>query len=131
MNMSDFKHEFGVRPHILAQVVICYIQKVTKFAPWDVVGILWNEFQLNAFFEEFQCVTIGLPFLLPHCPTPSYTSLQDRMLANIFFCFVLVIYQHTECIPKVFWLKIYTNLVLFITHYQCKASLEVQNNRFL
>jgi hypothetical protein len=34
------------------------------------MGILWNEFQLNAFLEEFPCVAMGLPFLLIHCPPP-------------------------------------------------------------
>ncbi len=63
MHMPNLKHEFSVRPHILAQVIICCIHKVTKFSPWDVVGILWNEFQLNAFLKKFPCVAMGFPFL--------------------------------------------------------------------
>ncbi len=52
----------------MAQVVISCIHKVTERASWDIVGILWNEFQLNVFFEEFPCVDMILPFLLPHRP---------------------------------------------------------------
>ncbi len=70
MHMSNFKHEFGVCLHILVQVVIFYVHKVTEFTPWDVVKIIWNEFWLNAFFEKFPCVAMGLPFLLPHYPPP-------------------------------------------------------------
>jgi hypothetical protein len=64
------KHEFGICPHIMAQVIIGCIHKVIEFAPRNVVEILWDEFQLNAFFEKFPCVTMGLPFLLPHCLPP-------------------------------------------------------------
>jgi hypothetical protein len=68
--MLDPKHEFGIHPHILAQAFICCSHKVIEFASSNVVGILWNEFQLNAFFEEFTGVSMGLPFLLPHYPPP-------------------------------------------------------------
>jgi hypothetical protein len=68
--MLNFKHEFGVGPHILTQIVIVYIHKVTKFASRNVVGILWDEFRLNTLLEEFPCVARGLPFFLPHRPPP-------------------------------------------------------------
>ncbi len=48
----------------------CCIHKVVEFTSWNVVRIFWNEFQLNEFLEEFPCVSMGLPFLLPHCPPP-------------------------------------------------------------
>jgi hypothetical protein len=80
MHMPDLQHEFGIRPHILAQVVICCVHKVTEFAPWDVVRIIWKEFRLNVLFEEFPCVAMGLPFLLPHHPPPSGgIALQIRL----------------------------------------------------
>jgi hypothetical protein len=68
--MSDLKHEFGICPHILTQVVVCSIHKVTEFAPRDVIGILWNEFGLDALFNEFLGIAMVLPFLLSHCPPP-------------------------------------------------------------
>ncbi len=80
MHMSNFKHKFGVRLHILAQVVICCVHKVTKFASWDVIKILWNEFQFDAFFEEFPSIAMVLPFLLPHHPPPCGSiAFQIRM----------------------------------------------------
>ncbi len=71
-HMSDLMHEFGICLHILVQIIICRVHEVTKFAPRNVVKILWNEFQLKAFLEEFPCVAMGFPFLLPHCPPPCW-----------------------------------------------------------
>ncbi len=51
MHVPDLKHEFGISPHILPQVLICDIHKVTNFAPRDVVGIPWDKFGLHAVFE--------------------------------------------------------------------------------
>jgi hypothetical protein len=70
MHVPDLKHEFGIGLHILAQIVICSIHKVTEFAPRDVVEILWDELRFDAFFEKFPRVAMVLPFLLPHCPPP-------------------------------------------------------------
>jgi hypothetical protein len=70
MHVPDFKHEFGIILQILPQVVICDIHKVAKFAPRDVVGILWDKFGFNTFFKEFPSVTMVLPLLLSHCPPP-------------------------------------------------------------
>jgi hypothetical protein len=68
--MPDFEHEFGVCPHILPQVIVCGIHKVAKFAPRDVVKILWDEFGLDALFKEFPSVAMVLPFFLSHNPPP-------------------------------------------------------------
>ncbi len=68
--MPDLKHELGVSPHILPQIFIYGIHKVTKFAPRDVVGIPWNKFRLKAFFKEFPCVNMVLPLLLSDRPPP-------------------------------------------------------------
>jgi hypothetical protein len=46
MHVSDLEHEFGIGPHILAQIVVCSIHKVPEFAPRNVVRILWDKFQL-------------------------------------------------------------------------------------
>ncbi len=68
------KDWYGIQPTIGRQ------HKVTKFTPWNVVRILWNEFWLNMFLEEFPCVAIGLPFLLPHCLPPcGGIALQIRL----------------------------------------------------
>ncbi len=39
MHVLDLKHEFGISPHILQQVVIYGIHKVAESTPQDVVGI--------------------------------------------------------------------------------------------
>jgi len=39
MHVPDFKHEVEISPHILPQVFISGIHKVTEFAPQDVVRI--------------------------------------------------------------------------------------------
>jgi hypothetical protein len=68
--VPDLKHEFGISPHILPQVFICGIHKVTEFAPRDVVEIPWNEFRLKAFLKELPCVAMVLPLLLFHSSPP-------------------------------------------------------------
>jgi hypothetical protein len=68
--VPDLEHEFEISRHILPQVIICDIQKVTEFAPPNVVKIPWNKFGLDVFLEEFPSVTMVLPFLLSHCPPP-------------------------------------------------------------
>jgi hypothetical protein len=70
MHVPDLEHEFGVSPHILPQIFICGIHKVTKFAPRDVVGVPGDKFSLDAFLDELPSVTMGLPFLLSHCFPP-------------------------------------------------------------
>jgi hypothetical protein len=55
--------------HIAASYHLSH-HEVTEFASWDVVIILWNEFQLNAFLKKFPCVAMGLPFFVPHCLPP-------------------------------------------------------------
>jgi hypothetical protein len=70
MHVPDLKHEFEISPHILLQVVICGIHKVTEFAPQNVVEVLWNEFRFNAFPKELSSVTMVLPLLLFQCPPP-------------------------------------------------------------
>jgi hypothetical protein len=70
MYVPDLEHEFGVSLHILPQIFICGIHKVTKFAPGDVVEVPWNKFGLNAFLEELPSVTMVFPFLLSHCLPP-------------------------------------------------------------
>ncbi len=66
MHVPDLKHELGVSPHILPQIFICGIHKVMKFAPRDVIGILWDKFGFDAFVEELPSVTMDFPFLLSH-----------------------------------------------------------------
>jgi hypothetical protein len=80
MHMSNFKHGFGVCLHILAQIIICWVHKVTKFTPWNVVKILWNEFQLNTFLQEFSCVAMALPFLSLYCLccNPTLAKCEDE-----------------------------------------------------
>jgi len=68
--VPDLKHEFGIGPHILLQVIICGIHKVMELAPQDVVGIPWNKLRLKAFFKELPSVAMVLPFLLSHRPPP-------------------------------------------------------------
>ncbi len=70
MHVLNLKHEFGISPHILPQVLICGIHKVTELAPRDVVEILWNKLQLKAFLKELQNVAMVLPLLLSHRPPP-------------------------------------------------------------
>jgi hypothetical protein len=68
MHVPNLKNEFEINPHILPQVFISGIHKVTKFAPQDVVKIPWNNFELDVFFEEFPSVAMVLPLLLSQCP---------------------------------------------------------------
>jgi hypothetical protein len=70
MHVPDFKHEFRISPHLLPQVLICDIHKVTEFAPRDVVGVPWDKFGFNAVFEELPNVAMVLPHLLSHYPPP-------------------------------------------------------------
>jgi len=70
MHVLDLKHEFGITPHILLQVVICGIHKVMEFALRDVIGIPWNKFDFDMFFKKFPSVTMVLLFFLSHCPPP-------------------------------------------------------------
>jgi hypothetical protein len=70
MHVPDLKHEFGISPHILPQVLIYGIHKVTEFAPQDVVEVPWDKFGLNAILEKLLSVAMVLPFLLSHCPPP-------------------------------------------------------------
>jgi hypothetical protein len=64
---------------------------VHQFTPQNVVEILGNEFQLNTLLEEFPCVAMGFPFLLPHHPPPcggialqiELGKFHNRMLTNL------------------------------------------------
>jgi hypothetical protein len=89
--MPDLKHEFEISPHILPQILICGIHKVTKVAPQDVIGVPWDKFDLNAILEELPSVAMGLPLLLSHCPPPcgdiafqvELGKLHGRMSSNL------------------------------------------------
>jgi len=70
MHVPDLKHEFEVSLHIFPQIFICGIHKVAKFTPRDVIGVPWDKFGLDVFFEEFPSVAMVLPFLLSHYPPP-------------------------------------------------------------
>jgi hypothetical protein len=70
MHVPNLKHEFGISLHILLQILICGIHKVTKFAPRNVIGIPRNKFGLNAVLEELPSVAMALPLFLSHCPPP-------------------------------------------------------------
>ncbi len=70
MHVPDLKHEFGISPHILPQVLVCGIHKVKKFAPRDVVGISQDKFSLHVVLEKLLSVAMAFPFLLSHCPPP-------------------------------------------------------------
>jgi len=91
MHVPDLKHEFGISPHILSQVVICGIHKVVEFTPGDVVGIPWNKLGFNMFLKKFPNVTMVLPFLLFHCLPPcgniafqiGLGKLHGQMLSNL------------------------------------------------
>jgi len=91
MHVPDLKHEFGVNLHILPQIFICGIHKVTKFAPRDVVEIPQDKFGLNAILEELLSVAMAPPFLLFHCPPPcggiafqvGLGKLHGRMSSNL------------------------------------------------
>jgi hypothetical protein len=91
MHVPDLKHEFGINPHILLQVLVCGIHKVTKFTPQDVVGVPWDKFGLNAVLEKLPSVAMALPLLLSHCPPPrggiafqiGLGKLHGRMPSNL------------------------------------------------
>ncbi len=91
MHVPDLKHEFGISPHILPQILICGIHKVTEFAPRDVVGIPWDKFGFNTILEELLSVAMVLPLLLSHCPPAcggiafqvGLVKLHDRMSSNL------------------------------------------------
>jgi hypothetical protein len=68
--VSNLKHELGISPHIMPQVFICGIHKVTEFAPRDVVEIPWNKFQLKTFLKELPSITMVLPLLLSQGSPP-------------------------------------------------------------
>jgi hypothetical protein len=70
MHVPDLEHEFRVSPHILPQVFICGIHKVTKFAPRDLVEVPWDKFGFDTVLEELPSVAMVLPFLLSHYPPP-------------------------------------------------------------
>ncbi len=70
MHVPGLEHEFGVSPHILPQIFICAIHKVTKFAPRNVVGVPWDKFGLDTILEKLPNVAMVLPFLLSHGPLP-------------------------------------------------------------
>jgi hypothetical protein len=90
MHVPDLKHEVEISPHILPQVFISGLHKVTEFAPQDVVGIPWNKFRLDVFLKKFPSVVMVLPFLLSQCPPTCsgitfqvrLSKLQGRMLSN-------------------------------------------------
>jgi hypothetical protein len=91
MHMPNLKHEFGVCPHILLQVIVYGIHKVVEFAPRNVVGIPWDEFRLDASLKEFPSVAMVLPLLLYHSPPPrgiitlqiGLGKLHGRMSSNL------------------------------------------------
>jgi hypothetical protein len=91
MHVPDFKHEFGINPHILPQVVIYGIHKVTEFAPRDVVEVPWDKFRLDGFLKKIASVAMVLPFLLSDCPPPcggitfqvGLGELHSRMPSNL------------------------------------------------
>jgi hypothetical protein len=90
MHVLDFKHEFGINPHILPQVFINGIHKITEFAPRNVVKIPWNKFGLDVFLKEFPNVAMVLPFILSQCLPPcsgiafqiGLGKLHDQMSSN-------------------------------------------------
>jgi hypothetical protein len=98
MHVPNLKHEFGISPHILPQVFICGIQKVTKFAARDVIGVPWDIFGLNAMLEELPSVAMVLFLLLSHCPPPCgdiafqvrLGKLHGRMLSNLGGMYVIL-----------------------------------------
>ncbi len=70
MHVSDLKHEFRINPHILPQILICGIHKVTEFAPRKVFGVPWDKLDFNAVLKKLPSVAMALPLLLSHCPPP-------------------------------------------------------------
>ncbi len=70
MYVLNLKHELGVSPHILLQILIRGIHKVPEFALRDVVEIPWNKFRLKTFLKELPCVAMVLPVLLSNRPPP-------------------------------------------------------------
>jgi hypothetical protein len=70
MHVPDLQHEFGISPHILPQVFIRGIHKVTEFAPRNVVGVSQDELRLNAILEKLPSITMVLPLFLSHRPSP-------------------------------------------------------------
>jgi hypothetical protein len=98
MHVPNLKHEFGINPHILPQIFICGIHKVSEFAPRDVVRIPWNKLRLNAFFKELPSIAMVLPLLLSHCPPPcggiafqiGLGKLHGGMLSNLGDMYVIV-----------------------------------------
>jgi hypothetical protein len=69
--VPDLKHEFGISLHILPQVLICGIHKVTEFTPRNVVGVSRDEFRLNAILEKLPRIAMVLALVLPHRSPPS------------------------------------------------------------
>jgi hypothetical protein len=70
MHVPDLKHEFGISLHILPQIFIGGIHKVTEFAPRDLVEISRDELRLNAILEKLPRIAMVLPLLLFHRPPP-------------------------------------------------------------
>jgi hypothetical protein len=70
MHVPHLEHKFEISPHILPQIFIRGIHKVTEFTPRDVIGISWNEFRLNAILEKLPRIAMALPLLLSHRPPP-------------------------------------------------------------
>jgi len=70
MHVPDLKHEFGVSLHILPQILICGIHKVTEFAPRNVIGVSRDEFRFNAILEKLPRIAMVLALLLSHRPPP-------------------------------------------------------------
>ena len=64
MHVLDLKHEFGISPHVLPQVLIWGIHEVAKLALRDVVRIPWDKFGLDTVLKEFPLVAMALPLLL-------------------------------------------------------------------
>jgi hypothetical protein len=64
VHVLDLKHEFGISPHVLLQVLIWGIHEVTKLAPRNVVRIPWDKFGLDTVLKEFPLVAMALPLLL-------------------------------------------------------------------
>ncbi len=69
MHVPNLKHELGVSLHIMPQIFIGGIRKVTKFAPRNVVGVPWNKFRLEPLLEELPYVTVVLPVTTPLWPS--------------------------------------------------------------
>jgi hypothetical protein len=126
VHVPNLQHEFGINPHVLPQVLICGIHKVTEFTPQDVVRILWDKLRFKTFLEELTSVAMVLPLLLFHRLPPcggiafqvGLSKLHGGMSANLGGMYIIFHFRKPSIhnfsvsgtieVPGLGWLKPFT-----------------------